>query len=526
MHTDADAFNSDLTSGSNNPIWNPENTYDDGRVFPAVDSPIETEVLVVGGGVAGLVTAYRLAESGKQVVLVEDGFIGSGETGRSTAHITYVTDQRYSDLINMFGRETARQIFESHKWAIAWYHELVHNEHIHCEFREIQGHLFTHPSDTEDTLFEEFDALQEIGCDAELIDRVPFIRTDGWKRCIRYHGQAELHPLQFVAGLAQAVIRKGGKIFTQSKAENFSPQGADVNGFPVRAKHIVLAGNSIARGRFSFQAKQWPYRSCAVAIRIPKHSLPHAFWWDTGEKESVWINRPYHYVRVVKGGPDHDLLLVGGEDHRAGQSEKEAVSPEERYERLHAWAKKNFAHCGEIVSGWSGQILYAIDGLAFLGRNSGSENTYVITGDSGNGFTYAAIGGQIITDLICGRENPWAEIYDPARSVLKTAPKDYLHEIVGMIGEYADWLKPGDDRTIEELQPGEGAVLREGLKKVTVYRDENGKVHRCSAVCPHQGAIVRWNPDEQTFDCPLHGSRFTGTGKVVNGPGNTDLEEV
>jgi Rieske Fe-S protein len=213
------------------------------------------------------------------------------------------------------------------------------------------------------------------------------------------------------------------------------------------------------------------------------------------------------------------VLIVGGEDHKTGQ----AGDHEERYARLEAWARERFPMIQGVEFRWSGQVLETIDGLAFLGRNPLDEpNVFIATGDSGMGMTHGTIAGMLLTDLILGRENPWATLYDPARKTLR-AIGEFARENLNVLAQYADWLTPGDVSSPEEVRPGTGAVVRRGLAKVAVYRDEQGVLHERSAACPHLGCVVGWSDAEKTWDCPCHGSRFDRYGRVLNGPANRDL---
>ncbi len=167
-----------------------------------------------------------------------------------------------------------------------------------------------------------------------------------------------------------------------------------------------------------------------------------------------------------------------------------------------------------------------LDGLAYIGRNPGDkENVFICTGDNGNGMTHGTIAGMLITDLILGRPNPWEKLYDPSRIVAKAAGT-FLKEGANMALQYGAWLTPGEVSSIDQVKRGEGAILREGLNKFAVYRDDQGKVTKLSAVCPHLGCIVAWNAVEQTWDCPCHGSRFTAEGNVINGPANSGLKKA
>ena len=254
--------------------------------------------------------------------------------------------------------------------------------------------------------------------------------------------------------------------------------------------------------------------SYVIGARVPRGSVTKALYWDTLD--------PYHYIRLqpLKGPHgEHDLLIVGGEDHKTGQ----ASATEERHARLEGWARERFPTMQQVEFTWAGQVMETIDGLAFIGRNPlDKDNVFIATGDSGMGMTHGTIAGILLTDLILGRENPWATLYDPSRKTLRAAG-EFLKEQLNVAAQYADWVTGGDVGSVDEIAKGGGAVLRRGLTKVAVHRDEKGTLHECSAVCPHLGCIVAWNSAEMSWDCPCHGSRFDKLGKVINGPANTDL---
>jgi nitrite reductase/ring-hydroxylating ferredoxin subunit len=178
---------------------------------------------------------------------------------------------------------------------------------------------------------------------------------------------------------------------------------------------------------------------------------------------------------------------------------------------------------GPIEHRWTGMYIETIDGLAFLGRNPGGENVYIVTGDSGMGLTHGTLGAMILRDLIQGRKNPYSELYDPARKTVRGLPT-FLKEQANVAAQYLDYFTGGDVASADQIPPGQGAVLREGLKKIACYRDASGVSHRMTAVCPHLGCIVHWDAAASTWDCPCHGSRFDPYGKVVNGPAISDLK--
>ncbi|CAF1483637.1 unnamed protein product [Didymodactylos carnosus] len=158
-----------------------------------------------------------------------------------------------------------------------------------------------------------------------------------------------------------------------------------------------------------------------------------------------------------------------------------------------------------------------MDCLPFLGLNPGDKNIYIITGDSGTGMTNQTIGALVCRDLIYGIDNPWKDIYDPSRQMVK-APLEFLRHNAEIQVAFKDYVTAGEISDIEELARGEGCIMRSGMTKHAVYRDNDGTVYKFSAICPHLKGIVRYNPLEKTFDCPLHGSRFDRYGKCINGP--------
>ncbi|HEY2846326.1 MAG TPA: FAD-dependent oxidoreductase, partial [Pyrinomonadaceae bacterium] len=255
------------------------------------------------------------------------------------------------------------------------------------------------------------------------------------------------------------------------------------------------------------------YRTYAIGVSIPVNTVERALYWDTGD--------PYIYVRTQPDG-DGKILIVGGEDHRTGQ----ANDGDERFAKLEAWTRRHFDSAGEVKYRWSGQFMETHDGLAFLGQYSDDEpNVFLITGDSGMGMTHGTIGGMLVGDLILGRDNPWVGVFDPSRIATQSI-KEAIPEILASTIPYKDWLTEGDVDSVDDLRPGEGGIIREGTSKIAAYRDDDGRLHKRSAVCTHMGCIVRFNSLEKTWDCPCHGSRFATDGAVINTPAMSPLPEA
>jgi glycine/D-amino acid oxidase-like deaminating enzyme/nitrite reductase/ring-hydroxylating ferredoxin subunit len=480
---------------------------------PALAQDITADVCVVGAGIAGLTTAYLLVDEGRSVVVLDDGPIAGGETSRTTAHLVNALDDRYFELERLHGEKGARLAAESHTAAINRIETIIAKENIDGDFERLDGYLFVPPGDSIDVIEKELDAAHRAGLRA--VTRVGRAPLDGFETgpCLRFPHQAQLHPLKYLKGLAQAIEKKGGRLFTMTHAEAFKDgapgQVITDKGAVVSAGAIVVATNTPVNDWVAIHTKQAAYRTYVVGLRVPKGSVTKALYWDTLD--------PYHYVRLQHMGTD-EVLIVGGEDHKTGQ----AADTDERFERLETWTRERFAPAGAVEFRWSGQIMEPIDGLAFIGHNPGDKNIYVVTGDSGNGMTHGTIAGMLLTDLIQGRENAWGTLYDPARISLKAA-LEFAKENLNVAAQYRDYATGGDVDTVHEITRGTGAVIREGLTKVAAYRDSHGALHTCSAICPHLGCVVGWNATENTWDCPCHGSRFDPYGKVLNGPAITGL---
>ena len=489
------------------------------RTFAPLTDNASVDVVVVGAGVAGLTTAYLLGREGKSVVVVDAGPILSGETERTTAHLASAMDDRFVELEAIHGQEGARLAAESHAAAIALIERIVREEGIDCSFERVTGYLFAPAGGSRHLLEDELAAAKRAGLtDTAMLDRVP-LTTFNTGPALRFPNQAQIHPLRYLSSLADVVVRNGGRIFGHTHVDHV--EGGErahvrtANGHVIHARAVVVATNSPINDRVVIHTKQAAYRSYVVGFRIPKGSVPTALYWDTDE--------PYHYVRLAPDTDgEHDVLIVGGEDHRTGQADDAAV----RYRRLETWARERFT-TGEVAFRWSGQVQEPVDCLGFIGRNPmDRDNVFVATGDSGQGMTHGTLAGLILTDLIIGRENAWEKLYDPSRSSGVRDLGEFVKDGVTMALQYAKWLTPGDADNETQILRGTGAVIRQGAHKIAVYCDEEGRLHECSAVCPHLGGIVSWNQGEKSWDCPVHGSRFDCFGKVITGPAKDDLDPV
>ncbi|WP_434025659.1 FAD-dependent oxidoreductase [[Pseudomonas] boreopolis] len=475
-------------------------------------TPPHVDVLVVGAGVAGLVTALNCAQDGRSVVVIERDAPGAGESGRSTAHLASAVDDRYRSLARLHGSEGARLVAASHAAAVDWIEAFVQDIDGQCGFRRVPGYLFTCSDDVQG-LRGEAQAAVQAGLEAGYLEEgIPGLPALG--PAVRFERQARINIGRYIDALVQACAAAGVVFFRGNAVDVKGGAPASValqSGRTLSADAVVVATNVPFHERIAIHTKQAAYRSYVVAGPVEPDALPDALIWDDGD--------PYHYVRLAKD-PDSGatVVIVGGEDHKTGQSEDT-----EAFARLQAWTRARLPGVKRFTHGWSGQIIEPADSLAFIGADPGGEkNVYVITGDSGNGVTHCTLGGLLVSDLVGGRDNPWKTLYAPDRKIVQGG-REWLRENANVAAQYRDWVAPGEGDP-ETLARGEGTVLRRGLHRVAVYRDAQGALHSFNARCPHMGCAVRWSPQGKSWDCPCHGSRFDKeTGRVLNGPANAAL---
>lgn len=475
------------------------------------------QVCVVGAGIAGLTTAYRLARSGKDVLVIDERGLAGGQTARTSGHLCSALDDRFFELEKLHGRDGARHAALSHASAVDAIEMICATEGIDCGFARVDGYLVQGAGDERAGILDrEYDAALRAGLECERVPGAPGALA-GFGDALRFRGQARFHALRYTAGLAGAVERLGARLHRATAVHvegGPRPYVATQDGHRIDCASVVVATHVPFNDRLVLHTKQAAYRTYVIALRLAHGAVPDALLWDTLD--------PYHYVRI-EPGRDGDWLLVGGGDHKVGQEQ----APERHYGELERWARGHFPMAAGVGYRWSGQIIEPVDSLGFIGRNPGrADNVYVATGDSGNGLTHGTIAGMLVAELIAGRESAWTALYAPDRKTLRAAD-EFLRENLNFVPYYGELLTGGEAGGHAALGPGEAAVLREGVHKIAAWRDDDGALHLHSAVCPHLGCVVHWNPAENSWDCPCHGSRFDArTGARLNGPADRGLEPI
>ncbi|HRJ84207.1 MAG TPA: FAD-dependent oxidoreductase [Ignavibacteria bacterium] len=500
-------------SGRTESIW--MGTFDVPK-FSMLTGNTECDVCIIGAGITGLTAAYLLLRSGKKVVIVDDGNIAGGESSRTTAHITNVIDDRYYIIERLHGEEAARLAAESQTAGMDLIEKIINENNIECDFTRLNGYLIFKPDENAGILETEYNACMKAGITVNIAAEPPYDKLGDYP-CLEFPNQAEFHMLKYLSGIAKAVIDMGGRIYTQTHINKITDGKRAIaetkDKITITASDIVIATNSPVSDYLAIHTKQSAYRTYVIGVKIPKDSVPHALYWDNED--------PYHYVRIYKQQKD-DILIIGGEDHKTGQDD----DTEHRFNNLIKWTTERFPMAEHVEYKWSGQVLEPFDGLSFIGKDpENPEHVYIATGDSGMGITHASYAAILLDDLINGRKNKWAELYDPKRITLKAAP-EFIKEGFNTAVQYIDLITPPEYGEEKEIPIGTGAIMSFGKDKAAVYRDNKGKIHKFSALCPHLKCGVEWNKTESTWDCPCHGSRFEATGKVINGPALADLKPI
>ena len=480
--------------------------------YPRLDGSASVDVAVVGGGIAGITTAYLLARAGRSVAVVEAKRILHGATGYTTAKITAAQGTTYTDVRKAFGAEGARLYADANRAALERIAQIVDDERIECEFERKPNYVYCEKPDERSTVADEVEAARAAGLGGELVEETPLPYPV--ECAFRLDGQAQFHPRKFLLGVAEVVAREGGNVFEETRVTDVKEDGAlrvVAEHGEIRARDVVLATHLPILDRGFFFAKAHPGRSYALAARVRPDQDPDGMY--------INVSPPTRSVRTARD--DRGLVLVlSGEGHKPGAE----PDTEARYRALEDFARTHWGS-DDFPFRWSTQDYNAVDKVPYVGRlTRRSDHVYVATAFKKWGMTNGVVAALILTDLILGRENPWAALYDSKRLKPLAAAPTFVKENASVARHFfGDRLSRGEKAPADELAPGDGKMLNVEGKKTAAYRDAGGTLHLLSPVCTHMGCHVNWNPAEQSWDCPCHGSRFAGDGRVIQGPAVKDL---
>ncbi|EGT4138233.1 FAD-dependent oxidoreductase [Clostridium perfringens] len=467
------------------------------RKREALNKDIKTDVLVIGAGIAGVLTAYMLKQKGREVVVIDAAEIANGNTKNTTAKITSQHDLIYSKLIAEFGEEKARQYAKANELAIKKYKEIIEDKRIECDFEEKPAYVYS--LNEIDVLKEEVEAAKNLGIDAEFVDEanLPF----KIKGAVKFNNQAQFNPLKFLKGISNELI-----IYENTRALEIKENLVVTSGGNITANNIVVATHyPIMNAPGYYFMKMHQERSYVLALE------------NTSEIDGMYIdlNKEGYSFRTY-----NNLLLLGGISHRTGENEEGGS-----YDKLRKVAKNLYPKAKEKYY-WSAQDCMTIDGIPYIGRySSETSNIYVATGFNKWGMTSSMVSAMIISDMILEKENDFSEIFSPRRFDLSLSINNIANDLIETAKNFIAQKVSIPSSEIEHIKNGHGGIIEYNGEKVGVYKNKEGKEFFVLTKCTHLGCQLSWNADELTWDCPCHGSRFDYKGRLIGSPATKDLIE-
>ena len=480
--------------------------------FPRLDRPLTVDVAVLGGGIVGISTALLLKRAGMTVAVVEADRVGAGVTGNTTAKLSSLHGLTYASLSSSFGDDGARAYGEANQAGIEKIANWVEDEGIDCDFRRKPNYTYATAREALGDIEKEVEAAQRAGLPASYTEQtdLPYPVAGA----IRFDDQAEFHPRRFLLALAALIPGDGSHVFEHTRATGVSegtPCRVETTGPPLTAANVVVATHFPMLDRGLYFARIHPERSYALGVRVAG---------DAPQGMYISAEAP---TRSIRSHPvsDGEILIVGGEGHKTGQGGDTL----ERYRALERFAREHW-EVESVEYQWASQDNESIDQVPYIGKLAPmSRRIYTATAFKKWGLAQGVAAGMILEDLILGRKNPWADLYDPGRMKPLASAKDLVKENANVAKRFVgDRLTKRGGRDAAELARGEGDIAQLDGERVAAYRDDDGVLHAVSTLCTHLGCQVNWNSGDRSWDCPCHGSRFDPDGEILAGPAVRPLE--
>ncbi|MEN6513263.1 FAD-dependent oxidoreductase [Methanoculleus sp.] len=480
--------------------------------FPPLDGGGRMDVTVIGAGIAGITTAFLLKRAGLTVALIDAYRIARGATGYTTAKITSLHRLIYTELIDRFGEEKARQYAGANQAAIEKIASLVREYNIPCSFERKPAYTYAESEESRTIVAAEADAAKSLGLPVAYVDDIPLpVRTYG---AVILENQAQFHPRNYLLLLAGHLPGEGSYIFEMTRAVGIKEQDDEVTVQTSRgllsSDHVVLATHYPIYDRpGSYFARMRASRSYALGLRIDE-PFPNGIFINAAGAVHSWRSQP---------ASDGDMVIVTGAPHDTGK----ATDTKAHYRSLEGYARSVYP-VRSVDYHWSTQDYITADRVPYIGRLAeGHDRVFVATGFGKWGMAAGTAAGMILTDLIRGRSNPWVEVFDPARFKEQPEYPDRVQKSLQSAGGAFEVDAARIDREVAAIPPREGKVVLIDGQQVAVYRDEHGRIHTLDPTCMHMACTVAWNNAEKSWDCPCHGSRYDAYGRVIESPTVKDL---
>lgn len=472
------------------------------------------DILIIGGGLTGLTTAYLLKDSGYKIGIIEGSTAGYGTTGYTTAKITFQHDLRYDYLINGFGMRKAKQYLKANQEGFNLIKKIIQENNIECDYKEQTAYVYTTRENEINMLKKEvhaYDSLSVEGFFTASLD-IPVKAVGG----IGIKNQGQFNPLKYLYAMYNILMKSSVDIYENVRALNIEPHKdnhvINTDCGDITANKVVVASHYPFDNDFGlFFLRMYQEKSYVVAARTKSEPFEGMY---------INVNDPVYSTRYHS---DHNgsLLILGGGNHKVAVKDNE----EECYKNLEDFLKEYFEGY-EIVSKWSTQDCMTYDKVPYIGKISDNvDNIYVATGFNKWGMTHSAAAALILHNRILGIEDDYSEIFDPSRITPMLSAKEFLSAGMTIASGFIKRIIPSTER-LPDVKEGEGMIVDYNGRNVGVYKDESGDYFCINPVCTHLKCAVSFNEAEKTWDCQCHGSRFDVRGKILEGPAVYPLEKI
>jgi glycine/D-amino acid oxidase-like deaminating enzyme/nitrite reductase/ring-hydroxylating ferredoxin subunit len=494
-------------------LWQATDAYQPSFREPLKDS--RYDVIIVGGGMTGVLTAFLLQQEGKKCLLLEAGNLAFGTTGGTTAHLNTLLDTPYSTIANNFGKDASRTVANAASQAIRLIEDNIRSLNIECEFSRAYAYLFSQNEEETEELKKITNAAIRAGLETTYTMDLPI--PVAFEKAVRFSDQAKFHPVHYLHGIAAEFERLGGHIHDNCRVmdvkENTEFLAVATTRGMFTAARLIYATH-IPPGVNILHLRCSPWRSYAMAVKLANHDFPDALIYD--------MKDPYYYYRTQRIG-EQSYLICGGEDHKTGAE----VNAEHSFLKLRAHIQRIF-NVQEVTHEWSSQYFESADGLPYIGILPGdSENIYVATGYGGNGMIYSHVAAREISHHILTGKSYYDNLFSPSRIKPIAGFTNFVAHNADVVRHFVGkWFGVEQIDELAELAPGDGKVVTIDNTRIALSKDIDGNVHAVSPVCTHLKCNVSWNNAERSWDCPCHGARYSADGVVLTGPADHDLEKI
>ncbi|MFC4873146.1 FAD-dependent oxidoreductase [Negadavirga shengliensis] len=494
------------------PLWP---SWKEATTFPSLSKNLRVDVAVIGAGITGLTAAYHLAKAGMKVAVLEQSQIGAGTTGHSTGNLYAPVDESTHSMDDKHNFHIRQLVTLSRIKAIDAIEQNIKLFGMDCGFKRVPFYLFSTQEDKnhQKKIERETRALDHAGLKIQNeAPNFPYQYTS----MLALENQAQFNPLQYLQQFASIITDNNCSIYENTQVLDVEKGQSSVlktSKEMIKAEKVIMATHT-PKGVYGAHAKMETFREFALAGKVKQKSPDPGIYWHLQDNRKFSV-RSYH-------GENKAYVIVLGDPYLTGNTS----SNSDRINNLQVYLKNHF-DIDQFECLWAGQNYKPADHLPYIGTSLTESNIYIATGFSADGLVYGTVAGTLIADMIMGNPNPYIDIYNPSRLTFFASAKRTAKENVRVLSNLAKTaFAPVDEKAFHDIKPGDGKITHIDSRTVAAYREPSGNMVAVSAICPHLGCQVRWNGEERSWDCPCHGSRFSASGEVLEGPAYQGLQPI